>query len=106
MSTTELAQLADELEALAHRILAPMACTTPAYGAPGRAHCAACCYGTGLVVTCAEDQQLVDTATAMQAAARLLRPEPQRRTAEPDPDPNPPELAPRHGRLPEGPGEW
>lgn len=21
-------------------------CTTPAYGVPGRAHCAACCYGT------------------------------------------------------------
>lgn len=23
-------------------------CTTPAYGAPGYAHCAACCYGTGI----------------------------------------------------------
>lgn len=23
-------------------------CTTPAYGAPGYGHCAACCYGTGI----------------------------------------------------------
>ena len=68
-----MAAMADQLEALAHQLVEPLVCRTPAYGAPGRDHCAACCYGTGYVVTCAEDQQLVDAADAMRTAARQLR---------------------------------
>jgi hypothetical protein len=70
--TPSNAELADQLEQLAHVLVDPLVCRTPAYGAPGRDHCAACCYGTGYAVTCAEDQQLVDTADAMRTAARQL----------------------------------
>lgn len=72
-SPDQLLDLADRLEHLADELVDPMVCRDPAYGAPGYDHCAACCYGTGYVVTCPEDQQLVDTATAMTAAARQLR---------------------------------
>lgn len=64
--------LADRLDALAAEVEPPR-CTTPAYGVPGHAHCAACCYGTGYVLTCREDEQALQTATAMRSLARVLR---------------------------------
>lgn len=43
-------------------------CATPGYGAPGFDHCAACCYGSGFRIECAEDQSIVDAALALQRA--------------------------------------
>jgi hypothetical protein len=59
--------------AFADEIVDPLICRTPAYGVPGHAHCAACCYGTGLIITCAEDEAIADAAKALQHAAALLR---------------------------------
>lgn len=63
--------LAERLERLADELVDPMVCREPAYGAPGRAHCAACCYGTLLVITCEEDQACADAAKAMHRAASI-----------------------------------
>jgi hypothetical protein len=56
--------LADELEA-------PLVCTKPGYGAPGHSHCAACCYGTGFVVTCDKDEAVLKAATALRDAVQI-----------------------------------
>lgn len=40
---------------VAERLAATYECTTPAYGAPGHAHCAACCYGTGIAASSMEE---------------------------------------------------
>lgn len=66
------ASLATRMRDFATELLAPMECTEPAYGVPGHPHCAACCYGTLLVVTCAEDQAVVDAAKALDYAASLI----------------------------------
>lgn len=65
----KMSALADRMVAFANELIAPMLCTTPAYGVPGAIHCAACCYGTGIIVTCAEDQAIADAATALHKAA-------------------------------------
>ena len=62
------------LRRLIDRVLEPMKCTTPAYGAPGYAHCAACCYNTGWEVTSLEELRMceaLDTARyAIDAVTR------------------------------------
>jgi hypothetical protein len=65
--------LADRMKELANEIIDPYICRDPAYGAPGYAHCAACCSGTGLVITCDEDQTMVDAAMALEKAAAMLK---------------------------------
>jgi hypothetical protein len=60
------------LRSLADEIAEPLVCRDPAYGAPGHAHCAACCYGTLRVITCAEDEAIWAAVDAMQTAARIL----------------------------------
>lgn len=65
--------LAERLDALATDLIEPLRCLQPAYGIPGRDHCAACCYGTGVVITCKEDQLVVNTADAMRETAKMLR---------------------------------
>ncbi len=61
----KMAQLADEIEA-------PLICREPAYGVPGHAHCAACCGGTGYVITNDEDQAMLDLVHALRRAVRLI----------------------------------
>ncbi len=70
---TDTLPLLDRMEALAAEIETPMRCTSPAYGAPGYQHCAACCGGTMYVVTCAEDQATLDAANALIDAVQLVR---------------------------------
>lgn len=57
------------LRALAEEIVEPLICLDPGYGAPGYPHCAACCYGRGVVPTCEADDLVIAAATAMEAAA-------------------------------------
>lgn len=66
-------QMAERMEAFANEMVDPMVCRQPAYGAPGYAHCAACCYGTLLVITCEEEQAIADAAAALNKAADLIR---------------------------------
>lgn len=47
-------------------------CTTPAYGSPGHAHCAACCYGTGYAVTCQEEVDDLERALGILRAAGMV----------------------------------
>jgi hypothetical protein len=63
---------AARMTAFADELIDPMICREPAYGVPGRAHCAACCYGTGLVITCEAEQAIADAAEALRNAARFL----------------------------------
>lgn len=51
--------------------LAIFECTTPAGGLGVGTHCAACCYGTGYVVTCWEEDELV--AALSEASVALTR---------------------------------
>lgn len=67
--------LAEKIDALATEILDPFVCRTPAYGAPGRAHCAACCGGTGFVITMRVEKLMVELGKSMHVAARVLRQE-------------------------------
>lgn len=68
-----LVDLAERLDAFAEELIAPLICRDPAYGAPGFAHCAACCRGTGLVLTCQQDQDIADLVFAMHKIAREFR---------------------------------
>lgn len=70
-----IAALADAWDAQADTLDAYLECTSPAYGAPGLSHCAACCYGTLRVIKCHTDQAHADVADALRAGARLLRTE-------------------------------
>jgi hypothetical protein len=68
--------LAERVHALSNELIDPLLCRTPAYGVPGHAHCAACCYGTGVIITCVEDQLVLDTAKALDRLyAMLVSPE-------------------------------
>lgn len=62
-------RLADTL-AVAERLAKGYECTTPAYGAPGHAHCAACCYGTGIGASSMEE---FETAQVLLAVPSLVR---------------------------------
>jgi hypothetical protein len=64
--------MAKRMRAFAEELVDPMICRTPAYGVPGFAHCAACCYGTGLVITDEVDEAIAAAATALHNAAGLL----------------------------------
>lgn len=68
----QAADLGRRMKMLADEIVDPLICRTPAHGAPGRPHCAACCYGTGVIITCEEDQAMVDAAKALHRAADML----------------------------------
>lgn len=63
--------LGNRLTQMANELLEPMLCKTPAYGYPGApgGHCAACCYGTGVVITCDEDRLIYEAAEALSKAA-------------------------------------
>lgn len=76
LTRAEVVALADRLAELADELLDPLICRDPAYGVPGRAHCAACCYGTGLIITCDEEEQIANTAKAMTALATAFRTDP------------------------------
>lgn len=49
-------------------LLDPIRCKTPGNPAPGIEHCAACCYGTGWVLTCEEDEAYLDSLLAARKA--------------------------------------
>ena len=66
-------EVLDRLRADAQVVVDTMTCTDPAYGAPGIAHCAACCMGTLIAATCAEEEQLAHAASEMVAAIDALR---------------------------------
>jgi len=70
-----MVRLARNLRTQAYELEALIACTEPGYGAPGHAHCAACCYGTGIIVTSLTDQQVADTITALRRLADTLEQE-------------------------------
>lgn len=71
--TREFDELLDRMMALSVEIEDLYECTQPAYGVPGHAHCAACCYGTGFLTTCSEDQAMVDAALSMRKAVLAWR---------------------------------
>ena len=50
------------------RALAMFECNDPAGGLGPGTHCSACCYGTGYVITCDEDDRLVRTLSAARRA--------------------------------------
>jgi hypothetical protein len=56
------------LRSLARRLDDQFECTEPAYGVPGHAHCAACCYGTGMIV---ESDEAADVVRAAEVIRRL-----------------------------------
>jgi hypothetical protein len=68
-----MTDLADRLEAFAAELLAPLRCTTPAGNPEPGMHCAACCYGTGYLLTCEEDQLVLDLADQARTVAAALR---------------------------------
>lgn len=67
--------LLDRMEALAEELMDPLVCRQPAYGAPGHPHCAACCYGTGYVITSEADQAVLAAARALSHAVTVIRTE-------------------------------
>lgn len=67
------AELADRMAAFAKELVDPLLCTQPAGGLGPGTHCAACCYGTGVVITCEEDQAVLDAGLALLRAAELVR---------------------------------
>lgn len=48
--------------------LATFECDTPGGGLGPGTHCAACCYGTGFLVTCEEEDELVKALSAARSA--------------------------------------
>ena len=57
-----------ELRDLVAWMIEDTTCTTPAYGAPGHAHCAACCYGTLIAASCPEDFAFAEAVRALAVA--------------------------------------
>lgn len=56
MSDIKIGDLRERIAA----VLTHAECRTPAYGAPGIAHCAACCGGTGWAATSADELALFE----------------------------------------------
>jgi hypothetical protein len=54
----------------AQQLAASYECVSPAYGAPGYPHCAACCYGTMIAASSMEEFQ---TAQVLLAVPELVR---------------------------------
>lgn len=73
--TDRLDRLLTRMSDLADALDGPLECTHPAYGAPGVAHCAACCYGTGRVITSPGEQAMADTADQLRRAAVAIKAE-------------------------------
>lgn len=73
LTPDEVRALVERMEALSAELIDPLICRTPGYGAPGHAHCAACCYGRGYVVTCDEEQAVYEAVIALDKAARMIR---------------------------------
>lgn len=73
MTPEQVEELANRMEALADEIMDPLICRTPGYGAPGHAHCAACCYGKGYIVTCDEEQAMAEASLALDRAVASMR---------------------------------
>ncbi len=63
----------DRMLEMADEIEDPLVCRQPGYGAPGITHCAACCGGRGVIVSCEEDDAIVEAADALRKAARLIK---------------------------------
>lgn len=59
-------EYADELDG-------DLVCTSPAGGLGPGSHCAACCYGTGRIITNRSEQAMADAADALRRSARELR---------------------------------
>lgn len=60
------------LREIAAELFAPLECTDPAYGAPGYAHCAACCYGKGYVLQCEADKAVMDVVNVLERSASRI----------------------------------
>lgn len=60
----------DRTVEVAQRLAATYECTSPAYGAPGHPHCAACCYGTMIAASSMEE---FETAQVLLAVPELVR---------------------------------
>ena len=71
-------RLTDTLET-AERLAKGYECTTPAYGAPGYAHCAACCYGTGIAASSMEEFETAQVLGAVPSLIAAIEAERQRR---------------------------
>lgn len=69
----ELHALVEKLLSFADELDSDLECTTPAYGVPGHAHCAACCYGTGRIITNASEGARADAADALRRSAAIIR---------------------------------
>jgi hypothetical protein len=61
-------QILDQAQEAAAAALAIFECTKPAGGLGPGTHCAACCYGTGYVVTCEEEDELVRALSTVKSA--------------------------------------
>lgn len=68
VGTPHLSQEWKLLRNAASIVLEAMRCKTPAYGAPGVAHCAACCGGIGYVVTNQEELDVVNACRTIMKA--------------------------------------
>jgi hypothetical protein len=63
----------DRVAETASRLAASYECTTPAYGAPGHPHCAACCYGTMIAATSMEEFETAQVLLAVPELVQELR---------------------------------
>lgn len=71
----ELHAIIERMVTFADDLDSDLECTTPAYGVPGHAHCAACCYGTGRIITNASEGARADAADALRRSAAIIRAE-------------------------------
>lgn len=66
----------NDAQAVVDEALAIFECREPGGGLGPGTHCAACCYGTGYVVTCEEEDVLVRALSNVSAAlARYAEPQ-------------------------------
>lgn len=64
---------ADRMDEYADELDGDLVCTTPGGGLGPGSHCAACCYGTGRIITNRSEQAMADAADALRRSARELR---------------------------------
>ena len=69
MSDLTFAQRFDAMMELARSLSADMECRSPAYGAPGIPHCAACCGGTMVLASSKEEFDFANALSSMIRAA-------------------------------------
>lgn len=63
----------DQVIEVAGRLASSYECATPAYGAPGHPHCAACCYGTGIAASSMEEWETAHVLLAVPALVAEIR---------------------------------